>query len=55
MTRRSNSTLKVITKKAGHALHVLDRFHVVARLNKAIHGAPHDEIPRLKRGGYDPG
>jgi transposase len=28
--------IKVIEKKAGHALHILDRFHIVARLNKAI-------------------
>jgi len=28
--------LKVIKKKAGHALPILDRFHIVAKLNKAI-------------------
>ena len=28
--------LKVIAFKAGHALHVLDRFHIMANMNKAI-------------------
>jgi transposase len=26
--------LKVIKQRAGHALHILDRFHIVARVNK---------------------
>jgi hypothetical protein len=33
--------LKVIAKKAGQALHVLDRFHIMANMNKAI-----DEVRR---------
>ncbi|MCP4406488.1 MAG: ISL3 family transposase, partial [Gammaproteobacteria bacterium] len=28
--------IKVIEKKAGQAVHILDRFHIVAKLNKAI-------------------
>ena len=28
--------LKVIAKKAGQAIHILDRFHIVVRLNKAL-------------------
>jgi transposase len=28
--------LRVIAKKAGQALHVLDRFHIMAKMNKAI-------------------
>ncbi|MCU7893851.1 MAG: transposase [Candidatus Thiodiazotropha sp. (ex Lucinoma aequizonata)] len=28
--------LKVIAKKAGGALHILDRFHIMAHLSKAI-------------------
>ena len=40
--------LKVITKKAGHALHVLDRFHLVARLNKAVDEIRASEVRRLK-------
>ena len=46
--------LKVIAKKAGHALHVLDRFHLVARLNKAIDEIRAQEVRRLKAEGYNP-
>jgi transposase len=46
--------LKVIAKKAGHALHVLDRFHLVARLNKAVDEIRAGEVRRLKAEGYDP-
>jgi len=28
--------LKVIAKKAAHAVHILDRFHIMAHLSKAI-------------------
>jgi len=28
--------IKVIARKAGQAIHILDRFHIVAKLNKAI-------------------
>lgn len=45
---------KVIAKKAGHALHVLDRFHLVARLHKAIDAVRAEEVRRLKAEGYDP-
>ena len=41
--------LKVIAKKAGHALHVLDRFHVVARMNKAIDEVRAQEARRSRR------
>lgn len=46
--------LKVIAKKAAHALHVLDRFHLVARLNKAIDQVRAQEVRRLKAEGYEP-
>lgn len=46
--------LKVIAKKAGQALHVLDRFHLVARLNKAVDEVRAQEVRRLKAEGYDP-
>jgi transposase len=46
--------LKVIAKKAGHALHVLDRFHLVARLNKAVDEIRAGEVRRLKADGYAP-
>jgi transposase len=43
--------LKVIKKKAGQALHVLDRFHIMARLNKALDEVRADEARRLKATG----
>ena len=46
--------LKVIRKKACHALHVLDRFHIVASLNKAIDEVRASEARRMKREGYEP-
>lgn len=46
--------LKVIAKKAGHALHILDRFHIVARLNKAIDEVRAAEAKELAREGYEP-
>lgn len=46
--------LKVIAKKAAHALHVLDRFHLVARLNKAIDEVRAQEVRRLKEEGLEP-
>ena len=44
--------LKVIAKKAGQALHVLDRFHIMAKMNKAIDEVRTSEAKRLKRDGY---
>jgi len=46
--------LKVIAKKAGQALHVLDRFHIMARMNKAIDEVRAAEAKRLERDGYEP-
>lgn len=46
--------LKVIAKKAGHAVHVLDRFHIVANLNKAIDEVRAGEARQLAREGYEP-
>ena len=46
--------LKVIAKKAGQAVHVLDRFHVMAKMNKAIDEVRAAEAKRLKRDGYEP-
>ena len=45
--------LKVIAKKAGQALHVLDRFHIMAKMNKAIDEVRAAEAKRLKKDGYD--
>ncbi len=46
--------LKVIRKKAGHAVHVLDRFHVMQRLNKAINAVRAAEVKQLEQDGYEP-
>jgi len=46
--------LKVIAKKAGQALHILDRFHIVARLNEAIDEVRAAEAKELARAGYEP-
>jgi transposase len=46
--------LKVVARKAGRALHVLDRFHIVARMNKAIDEIRAAEARRLKQAGYEP-
>jgi transposase len=46
--------VKVIAKKAGQAVHVLDRFHVMAKMNKAIDEVRAAEAKRLERDGYEP-
>ena len=46
--------LKVIAKKAGHALHILDRYHIVANLNKAVDKVRAGESRRMKQDGYEP-
>lgn len=45
--------LKVIAKKASQAIHVLDRFHIMAKMNKAIDEVRAAEAKRLKRDGYE--
>ena len=46
--------IKVITIKAGHAIHVLDRFHIAQRMNKAIDQVRAAEVKKLKVDGYEP-
>lgn len=46
--------LKVIEKKAGQALHILDRFHIVAKLNKAIDEVRAGEYRQMQKDGYEP-
>ncbi|PLY11895.1 MAG: ISL3 family transposase [Sedimenticola sp.] len=46
--------LKVIAKKAGGALHILDRFHIMAHLSKAIDEVRAGEAKELKEKGYAP-
>lgn len=45
--------IKVITKKAANALHILDRFHIVQHLGKAIDEIRAEEVRRLAGEGYD--
>jgi transposase len=44
--------LKVIHKKIPQALHILDRFHIVANLNKALSEVRAAEARRMKQEGY---
>jgi len=46
--------LKVVAKKASQALHILDRFHIVSHLNKAIDQVRAGETRELARQGYEP-
>ena len=46
--------LKVIAKKAAGAVHVLDRFHIMQRMNQAIDEVRAAEAKRLKADGYEP-
>lgn len=45
--------LKVIKKKADSAVHILDRFHIVARINKAIDEVRAEEHRRMKKDGHE--
>ena len=40
-------------KKIGQAVHVLDRFHLMKKMNEAIDQVRREEVPRLKRAGYE--
>lgn len=46
--------LKVIAKKAGGAVHVLDRFHIMQKMNKAIDEVRAGEARQMKADGYEP-
>jgi transposase len=46
--------LKVIAKKAGQAIHVLDRFHIMQKMNKAIDEVRASEARQMKADGYEP-
>jgi len=46
--------LKVIARKASQAVHVLDRFHIVQRLGKALDEVRAAEAKQLKQEGYEP-
>ena len=46
--------LKVVQKKAPGAIHILDRYHIMALMNKAIDKIRASEAKRMKRDGYEP-
>jgi len=46
--------LKVIKRKADEAIHILDRFHIVAKINKAIDEVRAEEYREMKRDGHEP-
>jgi transposase len=46
--------LKVIAKKIPHAIHVLDRFHIMAHMSKAIDRVRAAEAREMKRKGLEP-
>jgi len=46
--------LTVIARKAAGAVHVLDRFHIMANMNKAINEVRSKEAKKLRTDGYEP-
>ena len=46
--------LKVIREKCSDALHILDRFHIVAKMNQALDDVRADEARRMKQEGLHP-
>ena len=46
--------LRVIARKAQQAIHILDRYHIVARLNQALDEVRAAEAKELAREGYQP-
>jgi len=46
--------LEVIARRAKNATHILDRYHIVANLNKAIDQVRAEEAKRMKADGYEP-
>lgn len=46
--------LDVIREKCSQALHILARFHVVAKMNKALDEVRAAESSRMAQAGYEP-
>lgn len=46
--------LKVVAKKASHALHILDRFHIAMHMSEAIEAVRRAEVHDLRRQGRQP-
>lgn len=50
---RRKPYLKVISKKATNAVHILDRFHIMTYFNKAIDKTRREETRKLREDGYE--
>src|SRR6195256_6797009 len=46
--------LKVIRDRCSQALNILDRFHIVAKVNEALDDVRSAEAKRMKGDGYEP-
>ena len=46
--------LKVIKERANQAIHILDRFHIIQMLNKAIDKVRASEYKKMEEDGYEP-
>jgi transposase len=46
--------LKVIREKCSEALHILDRFHIVAKMNKALEQVRAEETHWMRQQGLEP-
>ena len=46
--------LRVIRERCSRALHILDRFHIVAKMNKALDRVRAGEARKMARDGYEP-
>lgn len=46
--------LAVLKKHLGHAVHVLDRFHIMKKMNEALDKVRAAEVKQLKQDGYEP-
>jgi transposase len=46
--------LKLIRERCSEALHILDRFHIVSNMNKALDKVRAEETSRMRREGRDP-
>jgi transposase len=47
--------LRLIRNNCPQALNILDRFHIVAKMNDALDQVRADEARRMKQSGYQPG
>lgn len=46
--------IAVLARRAKRAVHVLDRYHIVAKMNKAIDEVRAEEVKQLKADGFEP-